>query len=244
MANVIILTAGLAGSSVLTGLVARAGYWTGRETARKKDYDTYENQRLIELNQALFDAVGFDGDYTEIFPEWVPDAITQKLPKIDATPFREFIDECEQNGPWIWKDPRLNLTMPAWAHWLDLENIRFLMVSRELRQSWISSTLRRRIQTYSYHSAYNDRVRRAIERFLDQHGLDHLPIVYEELMIHPQETISTLNKFLDSSLTLADLETIYVRDLYRRQHGAKNMIKALMIYLKNYRERRFLDHAS
>ncbi len=50
--NVIILTSGLTGSSVLSGLISRGGFWTG-DTHKKEDYDTYENKRLIELNLSL-----------------------------------------------------------------------------------------------------------------------------------------------------------------------------------------------
>lgn len=243
MANVVVMTAGLAGSSVLTGLVARGGYWTGHETVKKSDYDTYENKRLIELNQALFESVGFDGEYTRIFPGWVIDALDAKFDQLDPAPYQEFIAECERNGPWIWKDPRLNLTMHIWGRWLDLKNINFLMISREQAQSWISLTLRKQIQTYSYHAAYNDRVRRAIQSFFDANDVRHKPIVYEDLMIKPEESLSGLNEFLGTALTMADLEAIYVRRLYHRQHGARSMAKAVLIYLKNYRERRYLDYA-
>lgn len=242
MSNVIIMTAGLAGSSVLTGLVARAGFWTGHETFKKTDYNTYENHRLIELNQLLFKEVGFDGNYTEIFPGWVIDALEYKADQIDPGPFVEFIRECERNGPWIWKDPRLNLTMQTWARWLDLQQIRFLMISRELGQSWISSTLRRQIQTYEYHAVYNDRVRRAIEAFFNRFGLSHLPVIYEDLIVQPEQTIAELNHYLGTSLSIEDLQQIYFRDLYKRQHGLRNMTRAMMIYLKNYRARRFLDY--
>jgi hypothetical protein len=44
--NVIILTSGLSGSSVLAGLIANAGYWVGDETFKKDDYDTFENREL------------------------------------------------------------------------------------------------------------------------------------------------------------------------------------------------------
>ena len=49
MYNTIILTSGLTGSSVLTGLLARGGFWAGDRTAKKKDYDTFENEELIRL---------------------------------------------------------------------------------------------------------------------------------------------------------------------------------------------------
>jgi hypothetical protein len=40
--NVIILTAGLTGSSVVAGLLKNAGYWAGSKTVKKSGYDTIE----------------------------------------------------------------------------------------------------------------------------------------------------------------------------------------------------------
>src|SRR5437867_1497162 len=103
--NVVILTTGLSGSSVLTGLIARAGYWPGDST-HKKEYDTFENQELVKLNKALIDDAGFKGDYMTQFS---PEAI-RRVSTIDATAgkdrYRMFINTCDGHRPWIWKDPR------------------------------------------------------------------------------------------------------------------------------------------
>src|ERR1700686_3366711 len=61
--NVIILTSGLTGSSVLTGLIARAGYWPGDRTHKKKEFDTYENEELIDLNRRIFEQANYHGNY-------------------------------------------------------------------------------------------------------------------------------------------------------------------------------------
>lgn len=236
-ANVIVLTAGLAGSSVLTGLLARAGYWTGQETFRKNDYDTFENKRLIELNRRLFEQVGFDGDYTMRFPGWVVEAIDRCADEIDPAPYREFLAECEQNSPWIWKDPRLTFTIRAWARWMNFDNIRFLVISRENLQGWISVTLRRQIHAYDAHKFLNERVRQSIEDFLKLQGLDSLPIVYEDLIMKPDATIERINRFVGTSLQRSDLTETFSGQLERRQHGPIRLAKALAIYLKNYRSR-------
>jgi hypothetical protein len=65
--NLIILTSGISGSSVLTGLVARGGYWTGDVTFQKTGYNTHENLELVELNRKLLAAAGYTGDYTVEF---------------------------------------------------------------------------------------------------------------------------------------------------------------------------------
>ena len=57
--NVIILTGGLTGSSALAGLLAAAGFWSGENTFRKRDYNTYENSELIRLNRQLMQRAFF-----------------------------------------------------------------------------------------------------------------------------------------------------------------------------------------
>ena len=65
--NVIILTTGISGSSVLTGFLAKSGLWIGDETVYKDNitgkYETYENKKLVDLNDELIDEGGliFDG---------------------------------------------------------------------------------------------------------------------------------------------------------------------------------------
>jgi hypothetical protein len=48
--SVIILPSDLSGSSVLTGLLARGGYWAGDATFKKQQHETLENQAFIDLN--------------------------------------------------------------------------------------------------------------------------------------------------------------------------------------------------
>ena len=64
--NVIILTTGISGSSVITGLLAKSGLWTGDETIFKDNitgtYETYGNKKLVELNESLFKEAGLRYD--------------------------------------------------------------------------------------------------------------------------------------------------------------------------------------
>ena len=70
--NVIILTGGLSGSSALAGLLVAAGFWSGENTFRKRDYNTYENSELIRLNRQLMQRADVGEEYTMRF---LPDAI-------------------------------------------------------------------------------------------------------------------------------------------------------------------------
>jgi hypothetical protein len=236
--NVIILTSGLSGSSVLTALIARAGFWTGDSTFKKQDYDTFENQELIDLNLRLFREAEYRGNYLLEFSPAAMERIAALYRNIDSADYRSFIGRCEQRRPWIWKDPRLWLTIRFWKNLLDLDQCSFILLTRGTVQSWISSTLRRQITTYRYSRNYEDRIRQSIVDFLEENRQPYLHLEYEELIEKPERAIPRLNDHLGTELTVRDLAAVYHKPLYKspRNSWAKH-IKALLIYLKNYSER-------
>jgi hypothetical protein len=236
--NVIILTSGLSGSSVLTGLVARTGCWTGDATFKKQDYDTFENRELIELNLRLFREAGYTGNYLlEFSPETVQN-VAALYGKIDDRGFRAFLDKCNRHQPWIWKDPRLWLTIRFWNNLLDIGSCRFLVLTRGAMQSWISSILRRQITTYRYSRAYERKILESAIEFLNQNRLPYLHVTYEGLIMRPAETIQRLNRHLDSGLTVEDLKAVYHKPLYKNPRSSlMKHAKAMLIYAKNYSER-------
>lgn len=236
--NVIILTYGLSGSSVLTGLLVRSGLWPGHETYRKPDYDTFENTRLIELNKRLFAAAGFSGNYEN---EFNPDALAAIArldeTKIDVTPFRQFVEECNAHAPWIWKDPRLWLTIRFWARVLDLDEVQFILLTRSPLQSWISYNLRRQIQSYAYAKRYCEQIESSIHAFFAEQDLPHLDLLFDDLVLHPDRTLERINAYLGSSLTEADLRAVYHQPLRRRPRSAFDLVKASLIFMRNFGER-------
>jgi hypothetical protein len=235
--NIIILTSGLTGSSVLTGLIARAGYWTGDDTFKNSDYDTFENLRLIELNQKLLRDAGYGGNYFLEFSLALND-LAHLGQKAKLAEYREFIDHCNQHQPWVWKDPRLCLTIRFWSNLLDLENCRFIVLTRDLLQCWISTILRRRIMTYRDLRNYEIRIKHSIVDFLVHCELPYLQLQYEELILHPARAIDQLNRYLDTSLLVDDLKQVYHKPLYKNpRRSVLEHIKAIAIYVKNYSDR-------
>ena len=235
--NVIILTLGLSGSSVLTGLISRAGYWTGDDTF-KKEYDTYENKELIRLNSELLAAADYRRDYTSEF-SW--DAIKQVSSlqgKIDLTAYRVFLSRCETHRPWVWKDPRLYLTIRFWANLLNFDQIKFILLTRDQVQSWISQQLRRQVCTYGYFRRYDDDLRQSLVSFLEENQIPYLVLRYDDLILQPEDALASLNRYIDANLTIDDLNAIYTGHLYRKPRSYWDFAKAVAIYLKNYSERR------
>jgi hypothetical protein len=236
--NAIILTSGLSGSSVLTGLISRAGYWTGDHTYKKTDYDTHENTELIELNTGLFRKAGYGGNYLMEFSREAVDQIAGLYPRIDCSEYRSFVEKCNRHQPWIWKDPRLWMTIRFWNHLLDREQCRFILLTRGPVQSWISSTLRRQIVTYRYKKNYEAGIQAGITAFLEENRLPYLQLSYEDLIQRPDTSIDALNRHLSMQLSVDDLRATYHGPLYKNPRASfSKHVKALLIYAKNYHER-------
>jgi hypothetical protein len=235
--NVMILTGGLTGSSALAGLLTAAGYWSGQETFRKTDYDTYENSELIRLNRQLMKRVGVGEEYTSAFQ---PQAIRDIEALVGVEPddeYRAFLARCQRHAPYVWKDPRLWLTIRYWNHLLDWGRVRVLLLSREPIQSWISTIQRRQIQSYKYLSAYNEAIQTSLLGFLQSGRIAFLPVKYEDLVVAPELELERIGRFLGRQLTLEHLTSTYTGPLHRRPKDWKDAIEAGLIYLKNYQER-------
>lgn len=235
-ANVMILTSGLSGSSVVSNLISRAGYWSGDQTYKKKDYDTHENEQLVILNETILEQIGYKGRYTRE----IDYAAVQKIQGVDEfdnhSKYVEFVKACNQYSPWIWKDPRLWVTVPYWDRILG-DNIKYIHLDRSLFQRWISVNLRRQIQTFSYLKRYSNGINQIISSFLQQQDKDSLFLNYDDLIMEPEVTLQKINEYLDCQLTLDDLKAVYKYPLYKKNRGFIDFMKAVSVYLKNYSQR-------
>jgi hypothetical protein len=235
--SVIILTGGLTGSSALAGLLGAAGYWTGEDTFRKRDYNTYENAELIRLNRQLMARVSVDESYTMRFVPQAIDEIAALAGREPDDEYRGLVAECESHAPWMWKDPRLWLTIRFWSHLLPWSRVRVLLLSRDPLQAWISCTQRRQIQTYGYSRRYNESIQCSLREFLEQHSIRYLPVLFEDLIVRPEREVERLGRFLDASITMDHLRSTYEGRLHRKAKSPADALEAGLIYLKNYRER-------
>jgi hypothetical protein len=242
--NVVILTSGLTGSSVLTGLIARAGYWTGDRTHKKdsaqknEQYNTHENTELIDLNLRLFKESGYQGNVSTEFSWDLISRVAGLAGEIEDRDYRAFLAKCAGREPWIWKDPRLWVTIRFWKRLWDFDGCKFIVLTRGPVQCWVSATLRRQIRTYRHLTAYEDNIKASITTFLEENHLPWLPLRYEELIQHPSQTLEKLNGHLGTSLTVDDLQKVYTRPLYKAPRSPLlDYAKAVLIYLWNYSER-------
>ena len=228
---------GLSVSSALTGLMAKAGYWTGDDTF-KKEYDTYEKRELIRLNSELLAEANYRKDYTSEFSWSAIKQVSSLQGKVDLTAYRIFLGQCEAHRPWVWKDPRFYLTIRFWANLLNFDQIKFILLTRDQVQSWISQQLRRQVCTYGYSRRYDDGLRQSSVSFLEENRTPYLVLRYDDLILQPEDALASLNRHIDANLTVDDLKAIYTWQLYRKPRSYWDFAKAVAIYLKNYSERR------
>jgi hypothetical protein len=236
MLNVIVLTTGLTGSSVLAGLFVRGGLWAGDATV-KKEYDTFENLELTNLNKRLLKEAGCAIDYSTEFSWRVLHVVSAASDRIDLSPYRDFVLRLRARKPWILKDPRLWLTIRFWQQILKFDDVRFVWLTREPLQGWISTTTRRIVMSYADYRQHEEQVNASIEAFLELNGLPYTRLSFEQLLQVPEPTLDQLNKFLDLSLTIEDLKSMYNRPLYRKSRGLRDFLVASAIYGKNYFQR-------
>jgi len=161
----------------------------------------------------------------------------EKSQHIDHDQLEKFVSKCNNNKPWLWKDPRLWITIRLWARFLDLNEIVFIVLTRDIMQGWISTTIRRQIQTIDHARKYNENVRNSITEFLKENKAMYYDLQYEDLLINSDRVISELNQLAGTSLSLQDFRSVFRGVLGKKQHGLKSASLAYAIYLKNYRSR-------
>lgn len=224
--NVIILTSGLSGSSVLAGLLGRAGYWLGHDT-KKIGYDTYENSALVDLNQRILRASGFlHEDAGDLPPPSIP--AVESVAETEVLPdHRRFLEDCHAHGPWLWKDPRLCYTMYFWRRIEDFSSCRFLLATRDSRQAWTGLVLRGKLNMpWRKYLEIEGNDMAAASRFLREASIRALTVPFDDLIVDPASTVTAINGFLGTELTTADLQAVYRGKLGSRRWSHADFLKA------------------
>ena len=237
--NLIILTTGLSGSSVVTGLIKKAGYWTGEETVYKNNnsgkYETHENARLVELNEQLVQAANFQMGHDAWYQLEALQRFADLHGAVDLEPFKQFIATENQHSPWLWKDPKLWFTLGFWLDLIDKENTQFIVLSRSPYNLWSSQVEKRAIYDYGYLKSSEQASQQNLLNFIKQQKCQFLKLEYDSLLTNPANEIDRLNQFLGSNLNMDDWQTTYKKPSVIKM--LKRNLLALPIYLKNYPER-------
>ena len=81
---------------------------------------------------------------------------------------------------------------------------------------------------------YNRSIIQSLEEFFDESGAPRLHVVYEDLLQQPERELARLSEYLGTSVTMEHLRSTYVGKLYQKNHGARDQLLAVLVYLKNY----------
>jgi len=229
--NIVVLTPGSSGSSVLSGLLSRGGYWLGDATKRIQ-FDTFENAELVDLDVRILRASGYPHTFCNDIPPPSIGAIQDASHRIDAGPFEAFVEKCRHHQPWIWKDPRLCYTIHFWERFTDFENTRFLFIGRRPDQCYAGLVLKRKIpMSFSSMCEMNANYEKSCNAFLDRHGFACLRLTFEDLLLSPGPTIEQMNLHLGTRIPSDHLEYIYRGPLHRPRFAARHVLLARLRYL-------------
>lgn len=236
--NIIVLTTGLSGSSVVTGFIAQKDYWLGDKTVFKSNasghYETYENEKLVELNDELLAKLNVELKDSSWYDIDLFERIRKSHNEVDTIKFVEFINYCQQHDMWIWKDPRLWITMGFWGELLRGCDIKYIVVSRQPISLWVSLINKRQIVSYTKLKASESKSHDRIIRYLDDCDFSNITINYDKLVEYPQTEIQRLNDFLNSTYNLKMLHDLYQGKIGSKTFSDKDLIKAILIYIKNF----------
>ena len=241
--NVIVLTTGLSGSSVTTALIAQGDFWLGKETIVKNNstgqYDTYENLQLVNLNKQLYKSLDFTPTQDALYDANVFEMFANCHDKVDTQEYEAFIKDCNENGAWLWKDPRLWNTIGFWLPLIKKhcgDSVKFVVLSRQPLSLWVSLLLKRNIVNYDFLKKSEKASAERLAGYLSDENFKLCDLNYNDLLSHPESTIANLNEFLGTSLTMTDMTNIFRGELPAKPWKWKDLVKASLIYLKNRSE--------
>ena len=231
MKNIIVLTTGSSGSSLLTGLLATQGFWIGDET-KQLDFNTYENAALVELNMELLRMIGYNRrDCNDIPPPSIH-KIKQIEASNDISKFERFISKCDNNIPWLWKDPRLSYTIHFWSKFPQVRKANFIFIDRDPRQSYSGLLLSRKIpMSFRDQSSMNQNYKESIEQFSRENNISVFKCLFEDLILKPDDFLNILNSKFGLGIKIEQLLEIYKGDLYKKRYRLLSFYKASIIYL-------------
>jgi hypothetical protein len=227
--NIVILTSGGGGSSVLAGIIARKGYWLG-DTTKKLHFETHENSELVDLDIEILRNSGFESRDCADLPGPEIEKILDLPQKIDLTKYRQFIEKSNSKQPWLWKDPRLCYTIHFWAQLMDFKNCKFIYTTRDPYQEYVSLMNRRQVLKFSELKKINANYERSVALFLYERTESCLRCTFEELMLNPEDFISRTNEFLGIGLEMNDVLSVYRGSFGRKKYSPLDNLRAWLLF--------------
>lgn len=214
--NVIVVGAPRSGTSLTSAIFARQQYFVGGAArpavVQGDDYNPFgyfEADDLIERNVALFRRVGYEFHNSWLFDPISADAVDRIAQLVPEAADHELLARYGARAPWLWKDPRLCLTLPYWARFVDPANTAVLLILRDpddvywsfRRKGWCSSgepARRAALERIEQHM-------QAAQSAVDCLSIPKLTIAYEDFRNRPVLLARQLSDLTGLRLSVADL---------------------------------------
>lgn len=101
----------------MAGWLAEMGFYVGRELLTPSDDNPkgfYERMDVVGYNDKILEALGCSWHNLEKLPR-----LKLPLNPLGDLVLRDMVYDLNENRPWVLKDPRLSITWPYWAPYLN-----------------------------------------------------------------------------------------------------------------------------
>jgi hypothetical protein len=210
--NIVIVGPPRSGTSLTSGIFAGQGYFAGEQLRSGDDYNPFgyfEDEALVEANVRIFRDVDFHFHNTWMFAPIADSQIASisQLPVEDCD--RLLVAACGEHSPWMWKDPRLCMTLSYWANVIDWTNAGVVLTQRNAedvywsfrRKGWCSAGNVQRDKTIERIEKHASNAQATIDRL----KIPHISIEYNEYHQQPEAVANRINEFAGLELTTDDL---------------------------------------
>lgn len=214
--NIIVIGAPRSGTSLTTSVFARKGYHVGpieddavRAGDEHNPFGYFEADDVINQNVALFRRVGY-AEHNTWLEKPISDAQVVALAGLEPSDQdREFLETYAARAPWVWKDPRLTLTLAYWWQLMDPMTTGVVFAARDiedilrsfLRMGWCKDTERSRTEALRRIHQHLKAARDAMAA----HHIPHITIDYREYVEDPKGVAERLSAFCRIPVSVADL---------------------------------------
>lgn len=134
MHNLIILGSGRSGTSLLTGMLAKSGYFTGDNYIEINDANPkgfFEDREVNNINEDIITlSYNQQNPIQKIFATPLPEGKTKWLAMLPnrlaiktSLDIKSRIENLVSNQPFCFKDPRFSYTLPAWDQFAKPYNV-------------------------------------------------------------------------------------------------------------------------
>lgn len=214
--NALIVGPPRSGTSLASSIFARVGYHVGSIRAANyrlgddhNPFGYFEADEVVEHNARLLRRVGYRFHNTWTF-EPISASEEAQFAVLEADDQdRELVRGYEDHAPWLWKDPRMCLTLPYWWRFMDPDRTVVYLTTRDpvdayasfRRKGWCRSGAgeRRRVGRLVEH--HIESARQTVASL----NIPHIRVHYTDYSTDPEGVAERISEAFEIDVSSADL---------------------------------------